>query len=91
MSKERKNRKVGKIYENKLPSGKSILNLSISKSYQAQDGSTRGGRVLFEDAETGEIYEIKAATVFEVTREGDKALFDVVVDLANDYQVEKLG
>jgi hypothetical protein len=89
--KERKNRKLGRVYENKLPSGKSILNLSVSKPYKTDSGEIRGGRFLFEDSETGKLYLVKSATIFEVNKEDDKALFDVVVDINNDYQVEEIS
>ena len=90
MSKKlRKNRRIAKIYENTASNGNTFMSLSISKPYE-KDGKVFGGRILFEDAETGKLYEVKSASMFAANEE-DKAIFDIVVDLENDYQIEELG
>jgi hypothetical protein len=88
--KARKNRRIAKVYENTASStGNKFLSVSVSKPY-SKEGKVFGGRVLFEDAETGKLYEIKAASIFQ-TKEGEQALYDIVIDLENDYQITELG
>lgn len=86
--KQRRNRRIAKIYSNTSQNGTEYLSVSVSKPFKDKTGKAKGGRLLFEDVETEKLYLVKSASIFEAQ---DSAVFDVVIDLDNDYNVEELG
>jgi len=77
-------RTVGAMWKSKKFDGYNIMVDRSNKNYKAK------GQLIYRDLNTGELFKIKSISCYDPKKPVNGLVFNLVVNLNNDFQVEPL-